>query len=188
MNLKRAILSMMLLFLILPAFSQTDIDYGHKTLVKVLRKAEIQDLKTLKEMVFSGSTSSIPPINGKYFEIETENTRHYKYLYVGRVNSCRAGGCSISNNLSKDLSSEYFDYFMLFDKNLKVQYVKVFNYQATHGQEITARGWLKQFVGFDENKEISVGKNIDAISGATISSNAITDDISHKTKFLKEVL
>ncbi|MBZ0242985.1 MAG: FMN-binding protein [Bacteroidales bacterium] len=185
--MKRAILPLMLLFLILPAFSQTDIDYGHKTLVKVLRKAEIQDLKTLKEMVLSGSTSSIPPINGKYFEIETENTRHYKYLYVGRVNSCRAGGCSISNNLSKDLSSEYFDYFMLFDKSLAVQYIKVFNYQATHGQEITARGWLKQFIGFDGNKEMTVGKNVDAISGATISVNGITDDISYKTELLREL-
>ncbi len=170
------------------AYSQTDIDYNHKTLVKVLHKAEIQDLKTLKEVVISNSTSSILPNDGKYFEIETENTSNYKYIYVGRVNSCRAGGCSISNYLSQDLSSEYFDYFMLFDKSLRVQYVKVFNYQATHGQEITAKGWLKQFVGFDGSKELTVGKNIDAVSGATISVNAITDDISCKTKILKELL
>lgn len=82
----------MLVLLIMFAFSQTDIDYSHKTLVKVLQKAEIQDLKILKEIVISDSTSSIPPIDGKYFEIETENIQHYKYIYVGRVNSCRAGG------------------------------------------------------------------------------------------------
>lgn len=188
MNLKRAILSILVLLMLLPAFSQTEIDYGHKTMVKVLQKSGIQDLKALKMMALSDSIASVLPINGKYFEVETENVQGYKYLYVGRVNSCRAGGCSISNNLSHEGSSEYFDYFMLFDKSLAVQYVKVYNYQATHGHEITARGWLKQFIGFDGDEAMTVGKNIDAVSGATISVNAITNDISRKTEILKKLM
>ncbi len=35
---------------------------------------------------------------------------------------------------------------------------------------------------------MTVGKNIDAVSGATISVNAITDDITDKTELLKNLL
>lgn len=188
MNLRKAILSVSIVLMAMPVFSQTDIEYNHKTLVKVLQKAGIQDLKTLKEMMLPDSMASILPINGKYFEIATENSGHYKYLYVGRVHSCRAGGCSISDNTLQEENSEYFDYSILFDESLSVRLVKVFNYQATHGQEITAKGWLKQFVGFDGNEELMVGKDIDTVSGATISVNAITEDIAQKSGILKKIV
>lgn len=188
MNVRKVILSLSVMLMLIPVFSQTDIDYFHKTLVKVLQKAGIQDLKALKEMVLPDSISSLLPTNGKYFEIEVENADHYKYIYVGRVYSCRAGGCSISTEVSQEGNSEYFDYLILFDKSLTVQLVKVFNYQATHGHEITAKGWLKQFIGFDGNEELMVGKDIDAVSGATISVNAITYDISQKSELLKKIV
>lgn len=188
MNLNRITLALLVVLVLMPVFSQSGIDYHHKTLVKVLQKAGIQDLINLTEIVAPDSMSSVLPTNGKYFEIEIENKEHFKYLYVGRTNSCHARGCSISNNLSQEGNPEYFDYFMLFDKSLRVQLVKVFNYQATHGQEVTANGWLKQFVGFDGNTKLTVGKEIDSISGATISVNAITSDILEKTELLKQLL
>ncbi len=125
-------------------------------------------------------------INGKYFL--TNNISHYKYIYVGRVNSCRAGGCSISNDIPEDGNSEYFDYYILFDANKTVQTVKVFNYQATHGHETTAKGWLKQFIGYNGSLQLQVNKNIDAISGATISVYAITADVEMKTILMKKIL
>lgn len=69
-----------------------------------------------------------------------------------------------------------------------VELVKVFNYQATHGQEVSAKGWLKQFIGFDGRKPLTVGKNIDAISGATISAYGITLDVQDKTTLLQELV
>jgi Na+-translocating ferredoxin:NAD+ oxidoreductase RnfG subunit len=62
--------------------------------------------------------------------------------------------------------------------------VKVFNYQATHGQEITAKSWLKQFIGYQGQKELKVNKDIDSISGATISTYAITEDINKRSAIL----
>ena len=104
------------------------------------------------------------------------------------MNSCRAGGCSNSIELPKEEESEYFDYFIRFDKNKTVKLVKVFNYQATHGQEVTSKGWLKQFIGHDGTGSLQVGKNVDAISGATISVYAITVDVEMKTTLLKKIL
>jgi Na+-translocating ferredoxin:NAD+ oxidoreductase RnfG subunit len=73
----------------------------------------------------------------------------------------------------------------LFDKTKSVTSVVVYNYEATHGQEITAKGWLKQFLGYNGSRNLVVGKNIDSISGATISVNAITADIARNTALLK---
>jgi Na+-translocating ferredoxin:NAD+ oxidoreductase RnfG subunit len=110
------------------------------------------------------------------------------FAYVGRVNSCRTGGCSVNREEPKaDGSHEYFDYLVLFDHRVSVKLVKVINYQASHGHEISARGWLKQFIGFNGEDEMQVGKNVDAISGATISVYAITYDVNRVTRMLADM-
>lgn len=161
-----------------------DINYKHKSLVRVLKKSGITDMSTIKEIAVQDSIMKKYRIKGKYFVVNAQNKNEYKYIYVGRVNSCRTGGCSISNDMSKEGESEYFDYYILYDKYKTVQAVKVFNYQATHGHEITAKGWLKQFIGYNGTESLQVDKNIDAISGATISVYAITFDIELKTEVL----
>ena len=99
-------------------------------------------------------------------------------IYVGRVNSCRQGGCSVDGEGEETVSYEFFDYFMLTDMSGEVRWVKIFNYQATQGHEVMSRGWLNQFRGLtSESKKLELGRDIEAISGATISAKAITDDI-----------
>ena len=165
-------------------FGQPEVEYRNKSLVKTLQKVGIEDMSLLEEIVLPDSITSSNRINGKYFLIKDNIVSQYKYIYVGRVNSCRAGGCSINNKIPLDSNSEYFDYYILFDADKTVQTVKVFNYQATHGQEITAKGWLKQFIGYNGSELLQVDKNIDAISGATISVYAITIDVEMKTEIL----
>jgi len=123
---------------------------------------------------------------GVYYTLSSGDTT-FGYLYAGRVNSCRTGGCSIEQTDVNDGSFEYFDYYVLFNLKKEVVNVRVFNYQATHGQEVSAQSWLKQFRGYDGDTELQVGKNIDAISGATISVYAITVDIEHISKTLKQL-
>lgn len=166
------------------AFGQTEVNYKHKALIKALQKAGISDMSSIEEINIPASVSKANRINGKYFLIKDDIVSHYKYIYVGRVNTCRAGGCSIANNITNDGYSEYFDYYILFNANKTVQAVNVFNYQATHGQEITAKGWLKQFIGHNSSEPLQIDKNIDAISGATISVYAITFDVEIKTDIL----
>lgn len=165
--------------------AQTNIDYFPKLLNTELSKANGYT-PVLLECAQKNEKSSI---NGKYFVVSNflENS-NVKYVYVGRVKSCRAGGCSINNTISDNSLSEYFDYFILFNKNLSVELVRVYNYQATHGQEVTNKSWLKQFKNYDGSTELTVGKNIDAISGATISVNGLAADIEHKTTYLKQTL
>ncbi len=172
------------IFVALNANGQTGIDYFPKVLNKELSKWVSIDKNDLTEIAIAGKSS----ITGKYFRINSIRVNPYAFVYIGRVNSCRSGGCSVSLKEMIETPSEYFDYFILFDQKKSVKMVKVFNYQATHGHEVSTPAWLKQFSGYNGSTALKVGKNIDAISGATISVNGITSDIEDKTKILTQVL
>jgi hypothetical protein len=176
----------MFMFMNVLVSGQEKIEYQNKPLKRMLSREGISVFSQISELDITDSLRRKYRIQGKFFEISTDENR-YKYIYTGRVNSCRAGGCKIPGETPGDEASEYFDYFILFDRTKSVQAVKVFNYQATHGYEITSRGWLKQFIGYDGSQSLEVSKNIDAISGATISVRAITADVEIKTEILKEL-
>lgn len=130
-----------------------------------------------------------PNIDGRFFRVgEESDPGPVKHAFVGRVNSCRSGGCSSELKPCPSEAFEYFDYFVLFDFAGQVLKVSVFNYRATHGQEITIKGWLKQFQGYNGVKDLVVGKDIDTISGATISVYGITENVQDVTKVLVENL
>jgi hypothetical protein len=182
MNIK--LLSFILLFFsVINGFCQADIDFYPRALDKELSKQPEIDFTDLEEMKIPDSIG----VSGKFFKFVNHEDAPFAYLYVGRVNSCRAGGCSNGNNLLSLERSEYFDYFILFGISGSVNIVKVYNYQATHGQEVTSPAWLRQFKDYNGSTKLNVGKNIDAISGATISVYAVTADVEHKTKLLKHI-
>jgi hypothetical protein len=113
-----------------------------------------------------------------FYRVENESVA-VGYVYVGRVNSCRAGGCAVDKTVADDQTSEYFDYLAILDTAMVVQQVRIIDYKATHGMEISNKGWLKQFIGHNGQADYEVGKQVDAIAGATISVYAITNDINN---------
>jgi len=186
----KSILLTTITFILLGNLKHDKINYRHKSLYKILRKTTGLEQPPLTEIKLPIPMNQNQEILGKYFKIlDPVSHNIIRYLYIGRVNSCRAGGCSSTIGLPiKNPGYEYFDYFILFDTTATVQVVKVFNYQATHGQEITTRGWLKQFNGYTISKPMEIGKNIDVISGATVSVYAITMDVKDKTQKLQEII
>ncbi|MCU4154697.1 FMN-binding protein [Carboxylicivirga sp. A043] len=186
--MKQSVLIFVLAALSCLAYGRGDINYEHKAIQKTLEKSLSLVNPQLSELVLPANYAT--GFEGKFFNVACDNTdADIKYMYIGRVNSCRAGGCSMPSALSQGGESEYFDYLMVFNAKGEVIMVKVFNYQATHGHEVTAKGWLKQFIGYNTSEnELEVGKNIDSISGATISVNGITQDISDKTQIINKYL
>jgi len=167
--------------------AQTEIEFYPKLLDREIKRIN-GDQNELKELVIpeKGTNGSM---SGSFFTVSSKApTSAAKYIYIGRVKTCRAGGCTIDSNQSNSAESEYFDYFILYNSNCNIQLVRIYNYQATHGQEVSAKSWLKQFIGFSGESELRAGKNIDAISGATISVDAITLDIEYRTELLKQTL
>lgn len=115
--------------------------------------------------------------SGCWYKI-ISNDQELGLIYNGRINSCRSGGCSV--NLSEDaISYEYFDYLLFTNTNGKVLWVKIYNYQATQGHEVMSRGWLNQFKGINSGTALEFGRDIETISGATVSASALTKDIQN---------
>lgn len=172
-----------------PVITPKGIDYEDKLLVKEIEKVSGLEYEKWVELKTNDQQLNSSLALGKFIVVQNiSNSSAQKYAYIGRVNSCRQGGCSSKPaNLTVE-TPEYFDYLIIFDSKPSVIHVKVFNYEATHGQEISTKGWLKQFVGYDGAKNLVLGKSIDGISGATVSATGITTDIQEKTKLLKKIL
>lgn len=73
--------------------------------------------------------------------------------------------------------NDYFDYMVIFDNEFVIKQVKVLIYRSTYGGEIMSRSWLKQFIGKTSGQEMAMDKDIDGISGATLSAPSITQGI-----------
>lgn len=161
------------------SMNEPGIDYSPRLLHKEISTLFRDKDYRMTELPVGSSTEGNSHINGKFFNIESVEGEDIT-VYIGRVNSCRSGGCPDQSGTTMDMQPEYFDYFVLFDSRKTVKLVRVFNYEATHGQEVTIKKWLDQFVGYDGATPLRVGKEIDGISGATISVSAIVSDVKEK--------
>lgn len=101
------------------------------------------------------------------FEIKSEDSL-LGYAYIGKAPSKTAE----------------FDYLVLLDKELIVLKAKVLVYREEYGGEIGSKRWLKQFIGKTKTDEVTHGKNIIAISGATISVRSMTNAMNNLLKSL----
>lgn len=72
--------------------------------------------------------------------------------------------------------TEYFDYLVLYDTSLQILALDVLEYRSDHGYEIMNKGWLRSFTG-KTGCDLEYGRDIDAISGATLSAGSLTRDI-----------
>jgi len=67
-----------------------------------------------------------------------------------------------------------FDYLVIFDNELIIKKIKILAYREDYGGEIGSKRWLKQFNDLSKEDTIVYGKDIKAISGATISARSMT--------------
>ena len=103
------------------------------------------------------------------------------YSIITRALGCKIGGC---DKPSKDsISFEQFYFFTAFDKDKNIKKVRVLEYTSDHGYQIANKGWLKQF---EKGTSFSVGENIDAISGATISVKSITAGVNEQLRIIQK--
>lgn len=71
---------------------------------------------------------------------------------------------------------EYFDYIVAYAPDLSVMGLNILNYRSSHGAAICQKSWLGQFEGYSGQK-LTLGKDIDAIAGATISAGSMVKDM-----------
>ena len=94
---------------------------------------------------------------------------YYEIIEFGE----REGFLAIAKAPSK---YHHFDFFVIFNNELKIKYVDILQYRENWGYEISNKKWLHQFSKLTKNKFGSKNQ-VQAISGATISVNSLCNYI-----------
>ena len=84
--------------------------------------------------------------------------------------------------------SQPITYAVFFDSEGKVLQSHIIKYREPIGGEVSNRHWLKQFFGKSSSSGYKIGSDVDGISGATISVNAVTRGIHRSTFIVKYLL
>ena len=62
-------------------------------------------------------------------------------------------------------------------KEAKVKGIEILEYRESYGHQVRREEWRKQFVGKDKSSTLKNNQDIKNISGATLSSNHITEGV-----------
>lgn len=80
-----------------------------------------------------------------------------------------------------------FKIAVIFDKQLIVKRATVVSYPWPRGREVTKHAFTSQFKGKSSEDAIEIGKDIDAISGATISCRVMSEGVREAIKILNGI-
>ena len=118
--------------------------------------------------IFNSQTCNLDPIDDTFYSI-SEDDSIIGYLAV------------------TDAPSKFhrFDYYVLFNDKEEILKVEVLHYRENYGGEICSKNWLKQFVGIDTENSSDLNREIDGISGATISVNSLKYSLLKISNMLK---
>jgi len=80
------------------------------------------------------------------------------------------------------------DYSVAFEPDGRVKAVEILEYRESYGSEITSHSWLQQFVGKTGRDAVTIDKDIRNISGATLSSQHVTEGVKRILAFYETCL
>ncbi len=72
---------------------------------------------------------------------------------------------------------DYYDYAVIYSLEYQVLGLIITVYRSTHGAAICQKKWLGQFKGYSGG-DLALGKDIDAVSGGTLSAQSMVGDMS----------
>jgi Na+-translocating ferredoxin:NAD+ oxidoreductase subunit G len=78
-------------------------------------------------------------------------------------------------------------FLVIFDPGGNVQSAEVIKYREQYGGAVQNRSWIDQFKGKNIESGYAIGKDVNTISGATISVNSLTAGIRKTVLLLNEI-
>ena len=94
------------------------------------------------------------------------NAKHLGYMYLDKAPS----------------KFDKFDYMVIYNPDLTIKEVKVLVYREDYGGEIMSGSFVRQFRGKNSFSKLELGKDIQGISGATISCRSAVEGVRKLTK------
>lgn len=83
---------------------------------------------------------------------------------------------------------EMITYAVGIDAAGKVKEIQILEYLESYGYEVADASWRRQFVGKTSDAAFKLGKDVENISGATLSSKHITDGVKRVMTMYELVL
>jgi len=123
--------------------------------------------------------------NSYFYFVENKKQTKKAILVITIANGCRVGGCDVEHQEGEEF--EQFYLYTLYNDYGELVDIRILDYQSEHGYQISSAWWLKQFVN-NWDKKFIYGKNIDAISGATISVKSTIRELSLLQKIINNQL
>lgn len=105
--------------------------------------------------------------------IERETATHY---YPGSLRAWKAadGYFFVDAVVGKH---DLITYALALGADGKIRQVEILEYRESYGGEVRSAGWRRQFVGRSHADPVRIGRDIQNISGATLSCQHVTDGI-----------
>ena len=78
-----------------------------------------------------------------------------------------------------------FNIMVALDSRACVLYAKVLTYRGRRGRKVRSKAFIRQFAGKCPSDAVRVGNDIDAVTGATLSSKAMTGGVRRAIEMVK---
>jgi hypothetical protein len=111
------------------------------------------------------------------------------FAILTKAKGCLSSGCTSTDIADHDKEGFYEQYYFLtiYNNLGSLLKVKILEYESNYGYEIASGGWLKQFkdrrVG-----DLQINREIDGITGATISVKTLIQEINYQDLILEELI
>lgn len=121
----------------------------------------------------------------KEYKLETRNLDSQQLKVFTVIRGDKTAGWSV---LIEEMGKVRPVTFLVgIDREGKVLAVYVLEYRDMFGSEIKRRSFLKQFKGKSIDDPITVGRDIDAVTGATISSGAAAAAVKKSLEVVRQI-
>jgi len=143
---------------------------------RMLNKVEREVFRVFeeKEIELEHVDSQFP--NLQIFKINYENGDPMGFAVLTLAQGCMVNGCIVERD---KLNGEFEEFTFLTIYNLSgvIEHIRILDYNSEYGYEIASVAWLRQFF-HKPGVKFTLGDNIDAISGATVTVKSLISTVN----------
>lgn len=129
-----------------------------------------------QQLMFAGQTLTALPLALSAADIAAIERDSGVKVYPGSLRAWQAAdGYFFTDSVIG--KHDLIDYAVALSADGKIRRIEILEYREAYGGEVRNEHWRAQFVGRHHGDAVRIGRDIQNISGATLSSEHLTDGI-----------